>query len=152
MHPDWLSNRVGMVETVGSVCLQKWKLHFHKLGTDGSAKCNIIKTGSTDDWVHGVIYRINPDKKSELDKAEGGYTSLYLEIAGFENVLLYLAEENRIVNNVLPYNWYHDIVVAGAKYHQLPRKYLAYIESFQSIADPDQIRNKYSRDIVQSGS
>ena len=148
LHPDWLSKRVGMVETVSSACLQNWKLYFHKLGTDGSAKCNIIKTGSPNDWVHGVIYQVNPVKKPELDKAEGGYTSVFLNIAGFNNILLYLAEENRIVEDVLPYSWYHDIVIAGAKYHQLSRKYLAYIESFQSITDPDQLRDKINRDII----
>ena len=148
LHPDWLCSRVIKAETVTTARLQGWRLYFHKQGTDDSAKCNIIKTGNDDDRIHGVIYRIDQDKKPALDRAESGYRSEYLNIAGFDNVLVYLAERDMVNDLLLPYTWYHDIVLAGAQHHQLPDEYIAFIASFNSARDTDKERDKRYRSVV----
>jgi len=148
LHPRWLCNRVPSAKILITESLQNWKLFFHKRSLDKSAKCNIVKTNSLDDLAHGVIYQFNSYEKEELDKAEGGYSPEKMQIGKFDNVLVYLANENQINNNLLPYTWYKDIVIAGAQYHNLPEEYIEIIKSFKAITDPDQEREKKQRLIV----
>ena len=36
---------------------------------------------------------------------------------------------------------YHDLVVEGAREHQLPESYIAYLRSFDSVPDPNAVRH-----------
>lgn len=148
LHPGWLRNRVASAEKLSTEYLNNWKLRFHKRSLDRSAKCNIVKTDSLDDLVHGVIYQFNSNEKEILDKAEGGYRHEKMQIGKFDNVLVYLANKEKINDNLLPYTWYKDIVIAGAQYHNLPEEYIEFIKSFKATIDPDQEREKKQRLIV----
>jgi hypothetical protein len=55
-----------------------------------------------------------------LDKAEGfkkGYDHKYIPLPDRpeESALAYVAETNHIDERLLPYRWYHELVVAGAE-------------------------------------
>lgn len=149
LHPDWLWNRVPSSVPVSRVSLNNWKLYFHKISDDRSAKCNILKTDSSEDRVYGVIYRFNSNEKENLDRAEGGYNPENLQIGKFDDVLVYLAKKEKIDDKLLPYTWYRDIVIAGAKYHKLPEEYITFINSFKATIDPDQEREKKKRLIIR---
>ena len=47
------------------------RLEFHKVGRDGSAKCDAFETGNPDDSVIGVVFDIHTAEKNYLDQAEG---------------------------------------------------------------------------------
>jgi len=148
LHPKWLNYRVTSASPVSNISLKHWKLCFHKRSDDNSAKCNIIKTDLDDDVVHGTIYEFNSDEKMKLDKAEGGYTPKSMKLGEFDDVLVYLANSERIENNLPIYTWYHDIVLAGAEFHDLPLTYIEYIKSFKAINDPNTNRDKEKRSIA----
>jgi hypothetical protein len=61
-------------------------------------------------------------------------------------VLTYLASPAYIDDNLKPYAWYKDFVLAGARKHCLPSEYLAeYVERVEAIDDPDKVRDKRQR-------
>ena len=151
LHPGWLRNRVPSAQKLYTATLFEWQLHFHKISKDESAKCNIVKTGLSDDSVHGVIYQFDPGEKYKLDKIELDYHPELMTIGEYENVLVYLACEENINDTLLPYTWYKDIVISGAELHNLPGVYIEYLRSFNAITDPDQEREKQNRRIASSG-
>lgn len=81
----------------------------------------------------------------KLDEAEGGYTPELMRFDEFGDVLVYLANIERIENNLPIYSWYHDIVLTGAQFHGLPTTYIEYIKSFKAISDPNTNRDKKKR-------
>ena len=129
---------------------------FNKIGRDGSGKCNIYATGSENDRVHGVIYRIRPEHKHELDRVENvgnGYMDTYmvLEHAGQAyNCFTYIAQEEHISDNVSPYHWYKQLVLLGSRYHAFPDHYVSTIESILSVDDPDRSRTRQQESLIES--
>lgn len=129
--------------TTGSV--RGYRLLFHKRSTDGSGKCNIVATNSASDVVHGVAYEVPEDRLGALDRAEGvgyGYNHNYditvrLAEGTDTRMLAYVADSSAIDNTLIPYTWYHGLVVAGAEQHQLPEDYIADLRSVMCSEDPD---------------
>lgn len=149
LHPCWLRSRVPSAQAVRKVTLDCWRLLFNKQShVDGSAKCNILETGKVDDRVHGVIYRINTAEKAALDVAESGYDCIEMYVPEFGEAIVYLAGVDSINNNLQPYTWYRDIVIAGATLHELPQQYISRIKTFAAIPDPDAARENAHRSIV----
>lgn len=150
LHPLWLNNRVVSAVPVKHVTLEKWKLCFNKRSKrDNSAKCNIIRTGLPADMVHGVIYQFNSTERKILDDAEDGYSGEIMAIGGFDEVLLYVAKVENIDNRLLPYSWYKEIIIAGARIHEFPEIYIDYICSFEAIRDPDIKREQEKKAIIR---
>ena len=132
--------------------LPEYILRFHKRSNDGSGKCNAFYTGKEADKVIGVIYEIDPVEKKWLDDAEGldrGYQEDVVDIRTQEAALrcfTYIAEGSYIDDSLKPYDWYHDIVVAGAREQNLPKSYIqATILSVESVPDADVQRDTRER-------
>jgi hypothetical protein len=53
-----------------------------------------------------------------------------------ESALAYVAETNHIDERLLPYRWYHELVVAGAEQHGLPPDYIAELRKQDWKEDP----------------
>jgi len=140
LHPLRLRERVPSSILQGQLCLPGYRLAFHKLGQDGSGKCNIIKTDKQDDWVHAALFELDAGEKTLLDGFEGaGYAveEMALEWQGMSiRPFIYIAEGNWIDDGLLPYHWYREIVGLGARYHGLADEYIAFIEGQASIQDP----------------
>ncbi|MBS1165542.1 MAG: gamma-glutamylcyclotransferase [Proteobacteria bacterium] len=61
-------------------------------------------------------------------------------------VLSYLATPDYIDDSLKPYGWYRDFVLAGGREHGLPPEYIAqYIQSVETIEDPDNARDRIQR-------
>ena len=150
LHPNWLRSRVPSAEIVSRVDVECWKLCFHKAGTDGSAKCNIIQTNSAEDIVHGMIYEFNAIEQDKLDEAEFGYHARSIQLGQHRDVLIYIARDENINDQLLPYSWYRDIVIAGAEYHRFPDNYIKFLQSFSASPDPDDDRDKKFRSIIST--
>ena len=128
---------------IGSV--QGYRLRFHKMSIDRSAKCNIVKTESLEDVVYGVVFEVPDDQLEALDKAEGvgqGYHHDYNVPVRFTDdtetdMLAYVADLNAIDDALLPYEWYHKLAVAGAEQHGLPGNYVADLRAARTSEDPN---------------
>jgi gamma-glutamylcyclotransferase (GGCT)/AIG2-like uncharacterized protein YtfP len=129
-------------------------LVFHKRSNDESAKCNIAYTGVRSDSVHGAIYTLHPEHKTILDSFEGsGYTDERINLLNEGNeytCFTYFARESHIVDNLKPYHWYKRLVALGASYLQIPDHYVSFIESMDSIEDPDVERKKENEALVEN--
>lgn len=125
-------------------------LRFHKRSNvDGSGKADARATGRREDRVCGVLARLSPSDKEALDRAEGvgeGYRDLRAEVETRRRerlrAHLYVAEEGWIEPALRPFDWYLDLVVAGARSHRLPRRYVRALEATESDPDPDPARRR----------
>ncbi len=141
LHPRRLRKRISSARLVTTGLLPDWSLHFHKRGNDKSAKCNILPGG---DGVHCAIFEISAADKLTLDKVEGvgfGYSKIMLSIPGVGDCASYVAEASHVDDSLLPYDWYHQLVLIGAQRHGFPHGYVQAIRSKQVIGDPDQDRS-----------
>jgi len=145
LHPRRLQQRVPSARLTGTLGLMGWQLHFHKRGQDASAKCNIIQTGRTADVVYGAIYVMLASEKQQLDRIESlnaGYHLAQIEIADVGPAFFYVAEEAYINNELLPFDWYKELVMAGARFHAFPQAYLAQIASVKVARDVNIARHQ----------
>lgn len=128
---------------------------FHKLSRDGSAKADAALTGRPDDRVWGVVFCVHRDEKPILDRHEFlgvGYDEHHETVAlpgGKEmRARLYVARSEATVKDVKPYSWYKAFVLHGAKQHRLPQDYVAELERFQCMPDPDHQRHAANRRLI----
>jgi hypothetical protein len=60
--------------------------------------------------------------------------------------LTYRATPEYIDDNLKPYGWYRDFVLAGGREHGLPPEYIAeYIQLVEAIEDPNKTRDQKQR-------
>lgn len=155
LHPLRLIERVPSASLIGVAGIRAHRLSFHKKGKDNSSKCNLLKTGSESDLVHGALYEIDPAHKAVLDGYEGngfGYTdnSLAVEHNGREySCFTYQAQESHIVEHLKPFHWYKELVVLGAIYLKFPQAYIASIRSVASVPDPDSQRRQEHESLIE---
>ncbi len=137
-----LSARVPSAELVTTGYLLKYRLCFHKIGMDGSAKCDAFYTGEDRDLILGALYRIDPTEKDLLDRAEGlgkGYEEKEISLfsaAGAEmEAFTYVA--TAIDETLKPFHWYKGHLLIGAREHRFPDEYVERFLSVESVDDPD---------------
>ena len=139
--------RVPSAEVISVAKLRGHRLEFHKLGKDGSAKCDVACTGDSNDVVYGVVFSIPLSEKATLDKIEGlgnGYAEKNVVVASesgrtFEAVTYYATN---IDASLKPVDWYVEHVVRGAREHGLPPEYISRIEAIESIPDPENYKKE----------
>lgn len=108
-------------------------LCWHKLGRDGSGKCDIVPT-SAPSVVWGVLFDVSRDEKPALDAVEGlgiGYFEKEVRIVTDDGeclALTYHANPARTDAALRPFDWYKDYVVRGAREHALPADYILALE------------------------
>lgn len=154
LHPGYLSSRVSESRFLGVGKLDGYHLFFNKLGRDGSGKANLIPTSGK--YVYGAIYEMSFDSLAELDNQEGGYSRAQLEVrylgdaqSNSTKAYLYIAEAHSIDHDARPFSWYTGLMLAGARYHQLPKEYGDVIKSVSALQDHDTDRNNKFRRIIQ---
>lgn len=114
-------------------------LAFRKESDDRSGKCD-IPAGKREDVVYGVVFRIALSDRTQLDDAEGvgkGYDVTEVQIATSQGTIpcvTYVA--TRINDGLEPYDWYRDLVLAGALEHGLPESYVTWIAETSAARDP----------------
>lgn len=130
--------------TTGTVV--QHSLRFHKAGTDNSAKCDAFHTGAVTDLLWGVVFKMPNGQRPALDAAEGlgfGYDAKHVEVIATSgeshNALTYYAI--KLDSTLLPFDWYLNHVLIGAREAELPKDYVATIESVSYIVDHDRSRS-----------
>jgi len=80
--PERLRERVPSACLFGSGYVNGRTLRFHKLGGDGSGKCDCHATGDPNDRLWGAVYEMDAHEKPDLDAVEGpGYTAIEVEVS-----------------------------------------------------------------------
>lgn len=154
MSTPRLCARLPSTSVVDVAELAAHRLMFHKVGGDGTAKCDAFFTGDANDTVFGVVFRIAAAEKPALDAVEGlgsGYEIRPVEVAarsgGMLQAFTYCA--TRIDDALQPLDWYKEHVLFGAREHGLPAGYIHYIESVTAMPDTDAWRSAAERSIYQ---
>ena len=140
-----LRARVPGARRVGVALLRAHALRWHKVGRDGSGKCDIVATDEPGQQVHGVIYEIPPGQKPALDLAEGlgqGYDELQVQLEGPSGPLqAFSYRATRTRPDALPFTWYRALVVAGAIENGLPQPYVEALQRVPASLDRDPDRH-----------
>lgn len=148
-----LRKRTPSAKPLGIGQILEHQLIFHKIGRDGSAKCDIHQTGRASDMVWGVLFAISTDERHRLDRAEGlgyGYEYKTVRVKSNESVIeagAYYA--THIDTSLRPFDWYLNFVLQGAKEHGLPNSYLNSLKSWSMVIDPDPERRKRNLSLLK---
>lgn len=138
--------RAPSARVVAVAALPAHRLRFHKVGMDGSAKCDAQYTGERGDQVFGVVYALAGIDKARLDAAEGlgdGYDEKQVEVhtdRGRMAASMYFA--TRVDGRLRPFSWYRRHVLTGAREHDLPADYVERIEAAEAVEDADTERSR----------
>jgi hypothetical protein len=137
LHPLRLRERITSAEPVAAGFLADRSLRFHKRSRDESGKCNIV-IGS--EGVHVAVFDISLEDKTTLDRIEGigaGYVSTDVEVPGIGVCATYVADEKYVDDALVPYDWYRELVLLGARAQRFPQAYLDAIAATPCREDPD---------------
>jgi gamma-glutamylcyclotransferase len=145
MLAERLKERCPRAEFVGVAEVEGYSVDFSKVSKDGSGKATLSPTLSS--TARGSLFRIPTSERSHLDDAEGpGYwrDDAFLvrrsDDKSSVKVTTYLAEKRALNSRLLPYDWYRDLIVAGAEQCNLPLEYRQVLESSETIPDPEPTR------------
>ena len=152
MSSKRLCARTPSARVLGVYTLSGFALRFHKVGKDGSGKCDAFPTGDATDRVIGVLYELDPGDAATLDRIEGvgwGYRKEEVRVAAAngreECAFTYCA--TRVDAALVPYSWYLAHVLAGAREAGLPDAYVAALERQATAPDPCGERDRAERAI-----
>lgn len=138
MYSPRLRKRVPSARFVDIAHLPAWMVSFRKRGRDGSAKCDIEPLDAGTVW--GVVYRIDCEERELLDRVEGeGYRRESVVVAtadGLLDAFTYRAKSDWLTDE-LPFDWYLELVLAGALEHGIPENYAAGLAQTETRPDED---------------
>lgn len=153
MSSSRLQERAPSAVLLGRFALMQHDLRFHKIGKDGSAKCDAYFTASEKDITFGTLFRINPSDKAALDHAEGlgdGYDEKEVFVLAGDGsrsrATTYVAIQ---INKTLkPFSWYVNHLLVGAAEARLPESYIEQkIVAAEAVEDHDKERDARERSI-----
>ncbi len=140
-----LQARVPSAKKLGSYFLTGHTLRFHKIGKDGSAKCDALATTKANDIIYGVLFEIAEADKPILDFAEDlghGYQEkqVYVENERGQRHQAFVYYAILVASDIKPYDWYLRHVLVGAKENALPVQYINKLAATDFIEDKDLAR------------
>ena len=137
---------------LGVAELVDYRLRFWKRGRDGSGKCTITpQEGRSESSVQGVLFELPLVEKQALDRSEGlgeHYHERQVELAVGATAIVawtYVAAPDRIDTSLAPFDWYKELVVQGAREHDLAPSYRRFLDTIQAHPDPDPVRARRAR-------
>ncbi|NND59636.1 MAG: gamma-glutamylcyclotransferase [Gammaproteobacteria bacterium] len=121
--------------------VRRHRLEFTKPSIDGSGKATIISDETAQGSVFGAVFQISNAELETLDAFEGkDYERRPCQVTcvrtGREiGALTYYARQRR--SELLPYDWYLALVVAGLNEHEIDREYVSAIRSLDHKIDAE---------------
>lgn len=145
MSAKRLRSRVPSARFITIASLRNYDLRFHKVGRDGTGKCDSYATGNSEDVVWGVVFEINKAEKHVLDEKESlgyGYDEKVVELttSSGETITAFTYCAILIDQKLKPFSWYTHHVLTGAEENGLPGEYIEKIRQVESITDSDSDR------------
>lgn len=135
----WLRQRCPAATPVGRAVAEGYRLNFSKVGLDGSGKANLGPASAQ--RVHGVLFTFSADDLPALDAAEARYDRVghfpITEVTTGDTltVMTYIAPPEACDAALLPFDWYHGLILAGAQEHELPDDYMASLQQVTTRID-----------------
>lgn len=140
MSTERLRQRVPSAKPICKARLNNKRVVFNKRSTDGSGKANLSDSIGDETW--GVLFEVDATDINKLDNIEGGYkrTSLQTQTVEGNNITAEVYISNKLTNDPVAYDWYKELILTGAKEHNLPKSYLAYLEQLPSQPQTGRIK------------
>lgn len=128
-----LGARVPSARAIGAARLAGFAWRCNKRGVDGTAKANLERSAGAETW--GVLYELEGEAFDVLDRLEGGYERIAVEVeCTGERLRAHTYASSLSSEDDAPAAWYLGLVVAGAREHALPD---AWIATLEAAARPD---------------
>ena len=128
MWSERLVGRVGKVRALGRATLADHRFVCNKRGADGTAKANIESAVGED--VPGVLFAMSEASLVELDAFEPGYRRDETSVAGpAGTVTAFTYFATHLCDDPRPSAAYRDVMVRGAREHELPEAWIAFLRS-----------------------
>lgn len=147
-----LRERTPSARPLGVATLPGHALRWHKLGADGSGKCDVVAVPGGAEHVQGVVYDIATADKPALDAAEAlgvGYGQQQVSVllrGQWVSACAYVALQ--VDPSAVPFAWYKALVVAGAREHALDAGYVQMLEAVPAQADANTERDQRHRHLL----
>ncbi len=145
LHPQRLTNRVSTAVFRGTGFVHGRRLAFHKKGKDGSGKCDAAGADHSE-RVFGALFVLDSVQWPTLCGIEGvgfGYEEFTVSVetdVGQVTALAFIAQRESVDPALAPFDWYHALVIEGARFHGFPADYTENIDSVHSVIDLDSKR------------
>lgn len=147
MLVERLTARCPRAKFISLAVAPEYQLSFAKQSKDGSGKATIARVPNGVAATDGVLFEIPISERPMLDDAEGAdYQRLddFMVLRADNNETVkssvYIAKQNAICAGLRPYDWYRDLIAAGARQHQLREDYALFLESCGADPDPNPTR------------
>ena len=142
MLAERLQKRCPSARVRGVATAANWIMNFSKKSRHGCGMATIEP--HPEGQLFGVVFDLDERERPKLDKAEGlgyGYDrddSFLVEMDGSESLraFTYIADAAHTDAALRPYDWYLNLVLAGAQQNSLPDDYISKIEAARPIPDP----------------
>jgi len=141
MFSSYLEREVGLVERVGHGSINGYALKFRKTRDAGFAKAEAIITPDAAEIIWGAVYRLNLQQYNMLSrkfKKDFDLEFLEAEVNINEGIIKmqrpFLPEHLPNYGDA-PYNWYKELMLAGAESFNLPPDYLEKLRKISTIED-----------------
>lgn len=142
-----ITARCSSAKVIGIASVPSYVLEFSKKSIDGSGKATLIHSAG-DIKTPGVLFEIETGERETLDKFEGagkGYDRLdefrVIMSDEFVTATTYLASARQ--SDLIPFDWYLSLLVAGALEHELGNAHVDHLRKIACI--PDQNKTRKSR-------
>lgn len=139
-----LRQRCPTAKAVGLGIAHGCCLNFSKIGLGGSGKATLRRSPAQQ--VYGVLFELSAADLPALDAAEARYDRIGdfpVHIPSAEDsiaVTTYVAQPEACDPALTPFDWYHALIVAGAREHALPHGYIAYLQQVTTRMDIEKSR------------
>jgi len=135
LHAPRMRERIPSARALGAHLLEGFRFTLDKPSRDGSAKANLHAQADARVW--GAVYRLDPADWPALDACEPGYRRQRVRLRGEDAE----READTYVSPLrspepVAFEWYKQLIVAGAREHALPAAWLDFLEGLPSRPDP----------------
>lgn len=148
-----LQERCPSARAISPATLNGWELRWHKRSKkDGSGKCDIVQSHTTDSVVLGVLYQVDMSERKSLDRFEGlgnGYDEFSISPDSHPDITAITYRASDVDPALKPYTWYKTLVLAGAEENHLPKDYIDILQSVSAVEDHDRDRHKKEMGILE---
>ena len=135
-----LTARCASARVIGTAVAAGYDIAFDKIGQDGSGKATLLRAETS--VVHGALFHLDHGDLTVLDQIEGvgrGYDRRSIAVRQqdqLEQAVAYIAPVASRDANLLPFDWYRGLVLAGAHERRLHSDWIARLQRIVSLPDP----------------